>query len=311
MSRINDNLNRPTARTSRRGSTDGDATTRRRARRRPESGRRARAGGPDGAAASDGRAGAPPGDAPPSKPSWKTWVAVGVDGRGRRCRRGLRDQRGDVVGLIGRGGLDPDRRQRHRSPEWPGQYCQGGNGRAAPASPGDSGGFGTISTIDGSTLTIKDQSGTTTKVVTTDSTDGHEVRTGSVDDIKVGDTVMVVGTGSSSEIAATRVSPTTARCPPMTGRRPGRPTAAVRRTGRTAGRRRDNGPSGRTPTGHGPPNGPGAGRHGANVQVTRGVVKSVGDGTFTVTGTERHRGDRHDVVGHHGQRRPRPRRSRT
>ena len=30
--------------------------------------------------------------------------------------------------------------------------------------------------------------------------------TGSVDDIKVGDTVMVVGTGSSTEIAATRVT---------------------------------------------------------------------------------------------------------
>ena len=74
------------------------------------------------------------------------------------------------------------------------------------ASAGGLGGFGTIASIDGSKLTIKDRSGTTTKVATTSSTAVTTSASGTIGDIKVGDTVTVVGTGTSPTIAATRVT---------------------------------------------------------------------------------------------------------
>lgn len=216
----------------------------------------------------------PPGDAPPSRPTWKTWVAVASTAAvvGAAAVFGISaatsSDAPDAAASTQTGGSGSA-----AAPNGGGQYFQGGNGQGGPAFAQRLGGFGTISSIDGSTLTIEDQSGSSTKVVTSDSTTVTASETGSVDDIKVGDTVMVVGTGSSTEIAATRV--TDDGDVKADADQPDRPDGA---SGNGPGFNGNGPPGGQMPGGGQAPSG------AANMSATRGVVKSVGDGTFTVTG---------------------------
>lgn len=131
---------------------------------------------------------------------------------------------------------------------------------AAGATNGNRGGgfagrgtAGTIGAINGSTLTVTGTDGTTTNVTTTEATTVTRSETASIGDIDVGDQVTVVGTGSSTEIAARRITDTGS-------------------TGSTAGR-----------LGGGP--GMGDGAPGANTDfvVATGTVKSIDGSTLTLT----------------------------
>ncbi|MHC5795051.1 DUF5666 domain-containing protein [Lacisediminihabitans sp. FW035] len=81
----------------------------------------------------------------------------------------------------------------------------GGEGGA----PGAGGGFtaGTISAIDGDTITLKLTDGSTVKVTTGSSTTVTKTADGSVSDLATGDTIAVQGTkDASGTVSATSVS---------------------------------------------------------------------------------------------------------
>ncbi len=237
----------------------------------------------------------PSGEEPAKGPSWKTWVAVAGTAAvvGAAAVFGISaatssdssnpavstQADGNATGQVPGGGAG---------------YGQNGQGRGFAGR----GGFGTISEISGSSFSIKGQNDETTKVKTSSDTKVTISSTGSIDDIKVGDTVSVVGSGSGTEISATtvndegRVSSDDAAGGPGGAFRNGTPPEGMTPPDGANGNGPPAGmtpPEGMTPpdgsTGNGgPPNGgqfPG-GADGST--MTRGVVKSVGDGTFTVTG---------------------------
>jgi len=84
-----------------------------------------------------------------------------------------------------------------------------GNGNGtAPSFPGN-GQFqlGTITSIDGNTITLKTRTGTTIKVNVGSRTDIQITKSGSIGDLSNGDSIVVVGSRSSDgTIAATRIS---------------------------------------------------------------------------------------------------------
>jgi hypothetical protein len=88
------------------------------------------------------------------------------------------------------------------------------NGGDAPVNGFGPGGFpggggvtiGEIQSVDGSSITVKDQSGQTTKVATTDATRVTSTETGTVGDLKVGDNVSVSGSGAAAQLSADRVT---------------------------------------------------------------------------------------------------------
>ena len=86
---------------------------------------------------------------------------------------------------------------------------QGGAGAGNGATGGGRGGFtaGTITSIDGGTITIKETNGTTVKVSTTDGTTVTKSSTAKVSDLSTGETITVVGQADSGGgVAATRIS---------------------------------------------------------------------------------------------------------
>ncbi len=212
----------------------------------------------------------------PWKPSWRTWVAVGAGAA--------------VVGAAAVFGISAatssDSSNAAVSSQAPAANQPGGAGQsqAQGGQPGfrrGPGGFGTIASIEGSKLTIKDRSGATTKVVTTSATAVTTSASGTTGDIKVGDTVTVVGTGSSPNIAATRVTDD------------GVVSSDANGPGGFAGPGGNGGPpGGGSGQGYGGRRfgGPGAGGQApggaSGTTFTRGVVQSAGDGTFTVTGLD-------------------------
>jgi Domain of unknown function (DUF5666) len=221
-----------------------------------------------------------PGSPDAWKPSWRTWVAVGASAA--------------VVGAAAvfciSAATSSDSSDAATSSQAPAAGNQTGGAGATqgqqggPGPDGRLGGFGTIATIDGSNLTIKDRNGTTTKVVTSSDTSVTKSVTGSLADVKIGDTVMVVGTGSATEIDATRVTDD------------GKVSAEDDARGGPGGFDRNGGPpngagqmpNGQPPTGQGP-NGQfrGPGSDGtSNTAATRGVVQSVGDRSFTISGLD-------------------------
>ena len=90
------------------------------------------------------------------------------------------------------------------APTGPGGFGQGGFGQGQ----GRGGAFGTIASIDGSTIEITDRDGTSTTVETTDATTVTKSVEAKQSDLKVGDHVRVVGTGTSTAVAAERVTDT-------------------------------------------------------------------------------------------------------
>jgi hypothetical protein len=228
--------------------------------------------------------GGDPGASDSWQPSWKTWVAVGVGAAAVGAAAVF-----GISAATSSGSSDAA-----VSTEAGSGATGGAGGTGTAQSPGAQrgfaggpGGFGTIATIDGSSLTIEDASGTTTKVVTTDDTTVTVSVEGSVDDIAVGDTVMVFGEGTST-IAATRVTSSgevsDADQGPPGGFRNGTPPQMPDGQAPPGGM---NGTPPQMPDGQAPPNGQGpGGPGGAGMGGVRGVVKSVGDGTFTVTGMD-------------------------
>ena len=90
---------------------------------------------------------------------------------------------------------------------FPGQG--GGQGQNGGTPGGAGGGFasGTITSVDGSTITIKKSDGTTVKVTTSDSTTVTKSSTAKVSDLSTGDTITVIGQADSSgDVTATRIS---------------------------------------------------------------------------------------------------------
>lgn len=238
---------------------------------------------PEGALAADpaadpaATAATPPGEAPPPRPSWKTWVAVGVGAA--------------VVGaaaVFGISAATSSGSSNAAATSQAGTATGQGQGQSGPTGPRSrfgGGGFGTIADINGSTLTIEHQDNTTTKVVTSSKTSVTTSAPGTVDDIEVGDTVTVIGTGTSPDITATsvmddgKVSTTAGNQGGPGGFGNGRPPG-----GAEGGFQPRQGQNGQIPGGgQGDRQVPG-GANGAS--FTRGVVASVGDGTFTVTGID-------------------------
>jgi hypothetical protein len=210
-----------------------------------------------------------------AKHSWRTWVAVAAAAV--------------VVGAAAIFGLNAasssDSSNATTSDQGTAANAAEGSGgtQDAAGQPGGltarPGGFGTIAEIDASTLTIEDESGASTKVLTSDSTTVTTAEVGTADDIKVGDTVTVIGTGSTTEIAATRVTndgtaSTDAGGPGGPGGMAGAPPGAG------TGQRPDGAGRGNLMPGGQPPGAAG------DMAMTRGVVQSVGDGTFNVEGMD-------------------------
>jgi hypothetical protein len=82
---------------------------------------------------------------------------------------------------------------------------QGGTGAAGGAG----GGFtaGTIESIDGNTITIKETNGTEVKVTTSDSTTVTKSSSAKVSDLSTGETITVTGQADSSgDVTATRIA---------------------------------------------------------------------------------------------------------
>lgn len=78
-----------------------------------------------------------------------------------------------------------------------------GNGSFQGRFPGTS---GTITAIDGTTLTVKDQQNNSVKVTTDDNTRVTVEKTVTVSDIAKGDRISVTGTQSGTTVAASRIS---------------------------------------------------------------------------------------------------------
>jgi hypothetical protein len=134
----------------------------------------------------------------------------------------------------------------------------GGGGFGGGGQGFGDGVFGTIKSISGTSFVVTTSSGTTETVTTTSATTATKAVTGSLSDVKAGDHVVVMGTGTTT-IAANAITDsgtTAATTGPGAGGQGGPP-------GGTAG-----GPSG-------------AGGRG----MTSGTVASAGSGTLTVTET--------------------------
>lgn len=121
---------------------------------------------------------------------------------------------------------------------------------------------GTITAINGKTITVKTSSGTT-KVTTATSTTVSMAKAGTVSDIATGDQVMVLGTTSGTKIAATQIID----------------------TGKTGSAATGQAPAG-FPGGGAPPNGAGGAPSGGTGPPTSGTVIKVSGSTITVKGTD-------------------------
>ena len=80
----------------------------------------------------------------------------------------------------------------------------GVTGRGGP--PAGQGTVGTISSVNGSTISLKALNGKTTTVQTSGSTTVTEAVSGSLTDIHVGDHILVMGSGTSTAVTAQRIT---------------------------------------------------------------------------------------------------------
>ncbi len=139
----------------------------------------------------------------------------------------------------------------------------GGPGQGAAAGFGGLRGatLGTITAVDGTTLTIETQAGTSTKVTTTSATVVTVSSTGTLRDIATGDHLLVMGTASGTTVTAAQVvdrgASTASSASPLPG-----------------------GPVGGGPVGGGQGVGPGGNGGGAPVL---GTVSKISGTTITLT----------------------------
>jgi hypothetical protein len=236
----------------------------------------------------------PPGAPPPPKgPSWKTWVAVA----GGAVVVGA----AAVFGISAATSSGSSADAASQSPATNQVNPNGqGQGQGPQTRFFGRGAAGTIKSIDGSTFTLSGPSGSST-VKTTAKTKVTTTEKGSSDDVKVGDTVMVVGTKSDSSMAASRVSDegklsASDRQGPRDRQRFNGPPPGADGNGPPPGFQGD-GPQGGQR--NGPPPGTdgqggfqgGSGANGGpgaadGMTFTRGEVQSVSDGSFTVKGID-------------------------
>ena len=139
---------------------------------------------------------------------------------------------------------------------------QGGFGGGQGGAPGGRGGvFGTIKAIDGPSLTLTTNNGSTETVTTTGATTTTKAVSAALSDVKIGDQVVVMGTGTTT-IAATTITDTGSNAP----------TGAPAGVGQAGGSRAN---------GSGGP--PGGGPFGAGGELISGTVAQVGSGALSVT----------------------------
>ena len=139
---------------------------------------------------------------------------------------------------------------------------QGGFGGGQGGGPRGGGGvFGTIKAIDGPSLTVTTNDGSTETVTTTRATTTTRAVAAALSDVKIGDQVVVMGTGTTT-IAATSITDTGTNAA----------TAAPAGAGQAGGSRANGG--------GGPP---GGGPFGAGGELIAGTVAQVGSGALTVT----------------------------
>ncbi len=135
--------------------------------------------------------------APAPKPAWRSWVAAGavsaliLAGGGYMLGRGNSGDAPDTVAATGDTSADPGT----GTPGGP-----GGVGRPAGRGTG-----GEITAIDGTTITL-DADGDTYTVSTSDNTEVSETVEGSVTDIAVGDTIVVIGEVADGAVTAESIS---------------------------------------------------------------------------------------------------------
>jgi hypothetical protein len=142
------------------------------------------------------------------------------------------------------------------------QTTQGGG---AARGPGGMGTQGTITAINGATITVKTAAGTT-KVTTSAATMVSVAKTGTVTDIAIGDHVMVAGTTAGTKITASRIVD--------------RGKTAMSATGQAGSAGAPpSGPSGGPPSGGGP-------QFGGSGRPTDGTVTKVNGSTITIQGTD-------------------------
>ncbi len=157
----------------------------------------------DGPTAAPAATPAPEGPAA-SRTGWKQWAAAGVVAAVVAVGAG--------VGISLAGG-DDSSSVAARGPAAAAASGYGGDLTGRPGFPGAMGTAGTITAIDGSTITVEAAAapgGTSTetstvKVATTDETTVTESVSGSVDDLAEGDHVTVMGTTADGAVTAQRI----------------------------------------------------------------------------------------------------------
>jgi len=147
----------------------------------------------------------------------------------------------------------------------------------ANGQPGFPGGgvFGTVASVNGDALTVTDRSGQTTKVATTADTTVTRSTVGAASDLKVGDNVSVMGSGTATAIAAERISDSGDVAVTEAGPG-GTPPAGGQAPSGAA-------PSGGPSTGQAPPDAPA--QDGTRVSA-RGVIASIDGTTVSVTASD-------------------------
>ncbi len=229
------------------------------------------------------------------KPSMRAWIAGGVGAAVLAV--------GGIVGIHA-ASSSAQTASSNGAAQGPGGMGQGpGGGQGF----GGRGTVGKITKIDGSTLTVAEtqmgppgsssssssSSSTTVTVKTSGSTTVTQTTTGSLSDIKVGDHVQVMGTGSSTAITAVRItdgaSDSTSGGGFGGGFGGGTPPGASGSStnGQSASGQSAQGRSGQSTSGQGQAGGGGFGPGGASGMTgASGTVVSIDGSTITLTATD-------------------------
>jgi len=147
-----------------------------------------------------------------------------------------------------------------------GQFPGGGGG-----FPGGMGTAGTVSAIDGSTLTVTGQDDTETTVKTTDDTTVTRTSEGELSDLAVGDNVVVMGETDGDAVAAQTITDSGDQAATTTFRGPGGGQEGTPPSGAPDGSGEGQAP----PDGQGFPGGQGG-------MPTAGEITKIDGGTITV-----------------------------
>lgn len=220
--------------------------------------------GATGATPSGGEAPAPAAER--SAPGWKAWVAAGavaaVVAVGAAVVLG-----GGSDGSSSSGAAPAAANGGSGAAGYGGQFPGGGDFRAMGAA-------GTVTAIDGGTLSVEGQDGAETTVKATDDTTVTKTSDGELGDLAVGDNVLVVGETDGDAVAAQSITDNGDQELSLGGR-PGAPDGQAPPEGQM--------PNGSVPDGQAPPDGgqgfPGGGPGG---MPTAGEITKIDGETITI-----------------------------